>query len=127
MTSLAIVAGAVLGILVRLLLDPPRRPGTDTDERQWRSLIIGLTGAFVLGGLTGAAIVQPSGGASITPLSAALSSAVTTYCWFTSALVTRFVRIPSRAGPGTAALEVAAGMAAATCGVLVGLALARLA
>ncbi|WP_146604993.1 CrcB family protein [Jiangella anatolica] len=127
MTSLAMMAGAALGVLVRLLLDRPRRPEADTDRHQRRSLTVGLAGALLLGGLTGAAMIRPSAEASMTPLAAGLTGALTTYCLFTSALVARFVRVHSRVGPGTAVLEVVASLAAATCGVLAGLALARLA
>jgi len=92
-TTLAMLAGGILGVLLRNLLEGPRRP---EPLARWRSLAISVIGGLVLGALTGAAVIGVAGDGAAAALGVGLSGALMTYCLFGGA-ATELIKLgPSR-------------------------------
>lgn len=120
-TTLAMLAGGILGVLLRNLLEGPRRPESHT---LWRPLAISLIGGLVLGALTGAAVSGLHGDGPAAALGVGLSSVLMTYCLFSGAATGLVQRGPSRQTLLPAITSAVAAFAAATAGVVLGITLA---
>jgi CrcB protein len=120
-TTLAMLAGGILGVLLRNLLEGPRR---SEPLARWRSLAISVIGGLVLGALTGAAVIGVAGDGAAAALGVGLSGALMTYCLFGSA-ATELIKLgPSRQTLLPAITSALTAFAAATAGVVLGVILA---
>lgn len=82
---MALLAGGILGVFLRNILDGPH---TTNHPQRGRSLAISMLGGLLLGALTGAAVSSTTGATgdgSAAALAAGLSGLLFTYCVFSSA------------------------------------------
>lgn len=117
MSTVAMLVGGVLGVLLRTLVDGPRVPDRSPSSRWW-SLAIGVLGAFVLGALTGAVIGVRAG--PQTAVGVALSGTLLTYCLFSSAATDLAWHGVSRQTVVASVIHGLSALAAATVGVTLG-------
>lgn len=115
------LAGGVLGVFLRNLLDRPR---TADAPPRWRPVVISLLGGLILGALTGAVLIGRHGDGPTAALGLALSGALLTYCVFSSAATDLIKQGVSRHTVVPAVTSALSAFAAATAGVALGATLA---
>lgn len=119
-TTIAMLAGGILGVYLRNLLDGPRT--VDAPSR-WHPVMISVLGGLVLGALTGAALGSLHGDGPAAALDVGLSGALLTYCVFSSAATEVVKQGPSRQTLVPAIISALSAFAAATAGVTLGVTL----
>lgn len=115
------LAGGILGVFLRNLVDGPRT--TDTPPR-WRPVVISVVGGLVLGALTGAVLTDRQGDGPAAIAGVALSGLLLTYCVFSSAATKLIKHGFGRETVVPAVTSALTAFAAATAGVALGAALA---
>jgi fluoride exporter len=119
---LAVAAGGLVGAPARYLLDQAvtRRTGPGLP---WGTLVINLSGSLLLGFLTGLALAGHLPPAAKALLGTGFCGAYTTYSTFTFETVRLLENGRFLGAAGNVLVSVVAGLAAATAGLAVGLAL----
>lgn len=125
MTTLAMLAGGVLGVLLRNLAEGPQPA---EPRARWRPATIGVIGALILGGLTGATLIAAQGDVQVNGpaavLSVGLSGLLLTYCLYSSAATELIKQGVSRQTVLPAITSAVSAFIAATAGVVLGITLA---
>lgn len=119
--GLAMLAGGVAGILIRLIIhrDQLRAP---TRPDSHRTFARSVAGALVLGLLTGATMSHQDSAVSITLPSVAGSAVLLTYCVFNGGIIARITRRPRvRAQLAAGLTEALVCFATGTTGVIIGI------
>ncbi|GAA3567422.1 hypothetical protein GCM10022222_59230 [Amycolatopsis ultiminotia] len=118
MATLVMLLGGLLGFALRTTIDARGRTGS-----RWYPLVVSVAGGFALGALTGAALLGLPRDSPLAAAGIGLSAAVTTFCVFGPATRALVHQGPARRTVLSALGHVVSGFAAATGGVVLGIAL----
>ncbi|MFD2474793.1 hypothetical protein [Amycolatopsis silviterrae] len=118
MATLVMLLGGLLGFALRTTIDAAGRTGS-----RWYPALVSVIGGFALGTLAGAALIGLPRDSPLAAAGIGLSAAVTAYCVFSPATRSLTQQGFSRRNAMAALGHALSGFAAATGGVVLGIAL----